>query len=274
MIIEKLVEGGSEFSQYTEDHHMNIMSNPSTSRTLSRRPEKTSPKNATSRRVTLTENRSLSPTGRARDVWEERDSFRGSERDWEPVPELDHDIRSMYRDRELDRMRGRERPNEREIRDGKYSTDRDRDVERTNNFSYISDHRRGMLSTTFHDCPPADSMTSRTDSAYSDGRTSAHNSPQRSVYSTQSSAGNSIHSSISSHSVTTTATSYSTADSRRMATPSIIESSASLSTDYTKNKIQRIVKGSRKNTQSGIVLRTKAQVKDSLTVRNEIFCAR
>ena len=260
MIIEKLVEGGPEFSQYTEDHHMNLMTNSSAGRTSNRRPDKISPVNRTSsRRVTLTDDRSLSPAGRTNDVWEERESFRESDRDWEPAPILDREIRSLYRDRDQDRSRGKEVTNDREAREGKYGIEKDRDQERTNNFSYISEHRRAMLSRNFHDCPP-DSCTSRTDSAYSDNR-SAHNSPQRSVYSTQSSAGNSIHSSISSHSMNTAGSGYTAGDGRRLGAPSHIDTSAAMGADFTKNNIQRIVKGSRKNTQSGIVLRTKAQVR-------------
>ena len=259
MIIEKLVEGGPEFSQYTEDHHMNLMTNSSAGRTSNRRPDKISPVNRTSsRRVTLTDDRSLSPAGRTNDVWEERESFRESDRDWEPAPILDREIRSLYRDQ--DRSRGKEVTNDREAREGKYGIEKDRDQERTNNFSYISEHRRALLSSNFHDCPPPDSCTSRTDSAYSDNR-SAHNSPQRSVYSTQSSAGNSIHSSISSHSMNTAGSGYTAGDGRRLGAPSHIDTSAAMGADFTKNNIQRIVKGSRKNTQSGIVLRTKAQVR-------------
>lgn len=247
---------------------MNIMSNPSTSRTQGRRQEKISPKsgsNSASRRVTLTDDRSLSPAGRTtRDVWEERESFRESDRDWEQshAPELDREIRSIYRDRDQEVNRGAVRMNERENRDVKYCTDRDRDQERTSNFSYISEHRRALLPNNFHDCPPPESCASRSDSTYNDSRTSAHNSPQRSVYSTQSSAASSIHSSVSSHSMNNNGNGYSTSDNRRSAAPPAIDTSAVMGADYTKNKIQRIVKGSRKNTQSGIVLRTKAQVRE------------
>ena len=78
MIIEKLVEGGSEFYQYEEDHHMEMMTNPAShsGRGGNRsREDRGTSTGRPPRRVTVMDSRSQSPSGRSRGSRDSREGI-------------------------------------------------------------------------------------------------------------------------------------------------------------------------------------------------------
>ena len=252
MIIEKLVEGGCEFSHYDEDHHMSMISNSvpsngtSASRTSRDREGKgrdsgrTSPAGRPPRRVVQAteDSRSQSPV-RSRSTRDSRD------RDWER--DKDRDRRAAH-DSDRHGSRGRHSGAGAD-RDDYSREDRER-----------SDHRG-----------PRGSSDRSVFLSYADGNGIAVNRSRPS-----SASYSSTHTSIDTTTSRSRALSDGTTDSyhahgHATSSPSssYVDYNPPLGPDFNNSKIQRIVKGSRNNSQAGIPLRTKAQVGDT---RDQLCC--
>lgn len=248
MIIEKLVEGGCEFSHYDEDHHMSMISNSvppngtssgRTSRDRDREGKgkdsgRNSPAGRPPRRFVqaTSDSRSQSPA-RSR-----------STRDWERDKDWDNSRRAAH---DSDRHGSRGHHN---------SADRDRDREDYSREDR-SDHRG-----------PRDSSDRSPFLSYADSSGIAVNRSRPSSASYTSSC--------SSNSDTTTSRSRALSDvtsdphhvhahGHATSSPSsYVDYNPPLGPDFNNSKIQRIVKGSRNNSQAGIPLRTKAQVRNTI----------